>query len=101
MSDSHGHYPCNAQRLRELYEQLREQALDALDKPASAYGLGVIVLKGMPAWVNAASQYAALESQPDNNGQERTIRLETVEKTQLQRILADVLVQHCHREVSV
>ena len=101
MSDSHEHYLCNAQRLRELYERLREQALDAFDKPAPTYGMGVIVLKGMPAWVRAASQYAALESQPDNNEQESIIRLETIEKTQLQQILAEVLVQHCHREVSL
>lgn len=101
MSDSHEHYPCDARRLGELYERLREHALDVWGTPAPVYGLGVIVLKGMPAWAKAASQYADAQRQPDNNQQENIIRLETVEKTQLQRILADVLVQHCHREVAV
>lgn len=33
------------------------------------------------------------------NGRE-PIRLQAIDKTQLQEILADMLMQHCHREVS-
>jgi len=99
MGDGQEHYPCNAQRLGELYERLRDYMLNA-DKAAPAYGLGVIVLRGMPAWIKAASHYAGLESQSENNGRE-SLRLEPIEKTQLQQILADVLIQHCRREVSL
>ena len=100
MGEGQEQYPCNAQRLRELYERLRDYVLNALDNPAPAYGLGVIVLRGMPAWIKAASHYAGFESQSENNGLEN-IRLEPIEKAQLQQILADVLIQHCHREVSL
>lgn len=99
MGDGQEHYPCNAQRLGELYERLRDYMLNAATA-APAYGLGVIVLRGMPAWIKAASLYAGLESQSENNGRD-SIRLEPVEKAQLQQILADVLIQHCRREVSV
>ena len=99
MGDEQEHNPCDAQRLGEFYERLRDYMLNAFDKAAPAYGLGVIVLRGMPAWIKAVSHYAGLESQSENNGREN-IRLEPIEKTQLQQILADLLIQHCHREVS-
>lgn len=93
-------YTCSAEHLRELYERLRDYMLNTLDNAGEVYGLGVIVLRGMPAWIKAASLYAAdLDCHPNNKGLE-AIRLQPVEKTQLQEILADVLIQHCHREVS-
>jgi hypothetical protein len=100
MGDSQEQNPCSAKRLHELYERLREYVLNALDNPSPVYGLGVIVLRGMPAWIKAASLYAAdLDCHPGNKGLE-AIRLQPVEKTQLQEILADVLIHQCYREVS-
>jgi hypothetical protein len=100
MGDGQKPYACSAGHLRELYERLRDYMLTALANPGEVYGLGVIVLRGMPAWIKAASLYAAdLDCHPDKKGLE-AIRLQPVEKTQLQEILADVLIQHCHREVS-
>jgi hypothetical protein len=100
MSDGQEQYPCSAERLRELYERLRDYVLNALDKPIEVYGLGVIVLRGMSAWIKAASQYADVQCHPEKHGRE-SIRLQPIEKTQLQQILADVLIQHCHKEVSL
>ena len=99
MLDGQEQNSCSAERLHELYELLREYTLNALDNPVPVYGLGVFLLKGMPAWIKAASHYADVQCQPDNNGRE-PIRLQAIDKTQLQEILADMLIQHCHREVS-
>ena len=98
MGDGQEQYSCSAERLCELYEQLREYVLNALDNPAQVYGLGVILLRGMHAWIKAASQYADVQC-PSNNNKLQSIRLQPVENAQLQQILADVLIQHCHREV--
>ena len=82
MLDGQEQYPCGAERLHELYEQLREYTLNALDNPVQVYGLGVFLLKGMPAWIQAASHYADAQCQPNNSGRE-PVRLQSIDKTQL------------------
>jgi hypothetical protein len=92
-------YPCSAERLRELYERLRDYVFKTVDTPAQIHGLGVIVLRGMAAWIETASQYAQGEDHFDTT-RRGTVALQSVEKTQLQAVLTDMIMYHCHREVS-
>ena len=39
--------------LYEHYEQLRGYVLEASDMPGQVYGLGVLLQKGMRAWIEA------------------------------------------------
>ena len=93
------HYPCSAERVGELYERLRDYVLQTVDTPAQIYGLGIMMLKGMAAWIEAASEYAQREDHFDNTGRE-TVALQTVEKAQFLAVLTDVMMYHCHGEVS-
>jgi len=99
MGDGQEHYSCSTTRLRELYERLRAYALTTLEPPVQVYGLGVIMFRGMAAWINTAKSYAEVQHIAGNNGL-KPVGMPEDERTQLQEILAEVLMQHCHREIS-
>lgn len=97
MDEKQEHCLCNAKRFRDLYERLREYALHTLESPAQVYGLGVIMLRGMPAWIKAVAAYTNMQYYT-NNKELRTIKIQSVERNQLEEILAVMVIQHCHKQ---
>ena len=81
------------------YEQLRNYALNSLKGPRHIYGFGVILLKGMLAWIEAMLKFnTAKDLFKELDNQNQTI-LETNENTKLCEILAEIITKNCYPEV--
>ena len=97
MDEKQEYCSCSAKHLVDLYERLREYALNTLGSPLQVYGLGVLMLRGMPAWIKAAADYTNIHYHRDNND----MRNNNLQSNQLHEILAEMVIQYCHtQEVS-
>jgi hypothetical protein len=84
--------------LCEHYEQLRRYVLEASDMSDPVYGLGVMLQKGMRAWIEATCEHCqvtAANSHVDSHG--ATGILSSVQ-TELATMLAGIVLNHHHRE---
>ena len=88
-----------ADPLCELYEQLRSYVLAACDVPGQVYGLGVMLQRGMGAWIKAASEYVHREAADGNVDSQQVIGTLSPVQTELARLLAGIVLKHNQKEV--
>lgn len=81
-----------------LYERLRQCVLEPSRRFEAAYGLGVIIVRGLAAWMEAA-RAAGL---PDARAELPLVGDFSVHGTgqcrRLSAVLADVIITHCQQE---
>ncbi len=83
----------NSDALCDQYELLREYVLKATDIPVQAYGLGVMMQKGMRAWIEATSDHFQANSFQDNIDSNEPLKTLSSIQTQLAGIMADIIIK--------
>ena len=84
--------------LCEHYEQLRRYVLSASDMPGQVYGLGVMLQKGMRAWIEATCEHSQVKAAYGNVDSHTAAGMLLSVQTELARMLAGIILNHNHRE---
>lgn len=84
--------------LCEHYEQLRGYVLSASDMPGQVYGLGVLLQKGMRAWIEATCEHCQVKAAYGNVESHEAAGMLSSVQTELARMLAGIVLNHNHRE---
>jgi hypothetical protein len=84
--------------LCEHYEQLRRYVLEGSDMSGQVYGLGVLLQKGMRAWIEATCEHTQVEASYGNGGCRQAGGMLSSVQTELARMLAGIVLNHNLRE---
>jgi hypothetical protein len=84
--------------LCEHYEQLRGYMLEVSDMPGQVYGLGVMLQKGMRAWIEATCEHSQVKAAYGNVDSHEVAGMLSSVQTELARMLAGIVLKHNHRE---
>jgi hypothetical protein len=79
--------------LCDHYEHLRSYVLKTYDMPVQAYGLGVMLQKGMCAWIEAASDHFQVELFYSNIDSNEPLETLSPMQTQLAGIMAGIIIK--------
>jgi hypothetical protein len=83
----------NSDALCDHYEHLRSYVLKTYDTPVQVYGLGVMLQKGMRAWIEATSDHFQIKlfyGNIDSNDPPETL---SPMQTQLVGIMAGIIIR--------
>ena len=84
--------------LCEHYEQLRHYVLEASDMPDQVYGLGVMLQKGMRAWIEATCEHSQVPPADGQVDSHKAVGMLSSVQIELTRMLASIVLNHNHRE---
>ncbi|MBU1344038.1 MAG: hypothetical protein KKE44_26615 [Proteobacteria bacterium] len=79
--------------LCDHYEHLRSYVLKTYDTPVQAYGLGVMLQKGMRAWIEATSDHFQVELFYSNIDSNEPLETLSPMQTQLAGIMAGIIIK--------
>jgi hypothetical protein len=79
--------------LCDHYEHLRSYALKTYATPVQAYGLGVLLQKGMRAWIEATSDHFQVELFYSNIDSNEPLETLSHIQTQLAGIMAGIIIK--------
>ena len=84
--------------LCEHYEQLRGYVLEACDMPGQVYGLGVMLQKGMRAWIEATCEHSQVKPAYCHVDSHKAAGMLSSVQTELAGMLAGIVLNHNLRE---
>ena len=84
--------------LCEHYEQLRRYVLEASDMTGQVYGLGVLLQKGMRAWIEATYEHCQVKAAYDHVDSHKAAGMLSSVQTELARMLAGIVLNHNQKE---
>ena len=83
--------------LCEHYEQLRGYVLEASDMPGQVYGLGVLLQKGMRAWIEATCEHCQVKAADGHVDSHQAGGMLSSVQTELAGMLAGIVLNHNQR----
>ena len=83
--------------LCEHYEQLRGYVLEASDMPGQVYGLGVLLQKGMRAWIEATCEHCQVKPADGHVDSHEVGGMLSSVQTELAGMLAGIVLNHNQR----
>lgn len=92
--------PGAADPLCKLYEQLRSYVLEASDVTGQVYGLGVMLRRGMRAWIAATLEYTQEKQDPGITVSQKTSLIVSSVQADLTRMLAVIVLNRSQKEVA-
>jgi hypothetical protein len=84
--------------LCEHYEQLRGYVLGASDTSGQVYGLGVLLQKGMRAWIEATYEHCQVTAADGHVDPHKAGGMLSSVQTELAGMLAGIVLNHNLRE---
>ena len=84
--------------LCEHYEQLRGYVLEASDMSGQVYGLGVMLQKGMRAWIEATCEHSQVTAAYGHVDSHKAAGMLSSVQKELAGMLADIVLNHNLRE---
>ena len=81
-----------------LYERLRQCVVEPSRRFEAAYGLGVIIVRGMAAWMEAVRAAGLPDARAELPRVGDPCVRETGQCRRLSAVLADVIIRHCQQE---
>ncbi len=84
--------------LCEHYEQLRGYVLEASDTSGQVYGLGVLLQKGMRAWIEVTCEHSQVKAADGHVDSHEVAEMLSSVQTELAGMLAGIVLNHNLRE---
>lgn len=82
----------------EIYERLRSHILGSSSESGGAYGLGLMMMRGMAAWVEAVLERGPPEANRNASPASEAHRLQPTEGPRLSDLFASIIIEQCQLE---